>query len=101
MAQPFRVWAPEGELCGLVDGRTALSKLLAGDPSAEVYSDRGGRHGYVLLADLDAWLSLERRFKLRDYMGRALTVVNQGRQELRSAHYVARFFLGIIENDKP
>jgi hypothetical protein len=71
MAHPYAVFLEDGCRLGLVDKPEQVAKLLDADPRAGVLMCR---RGYVVLADLDAWLCLPRTFKLRDYMSQSTVV---------------------------
>ena len=71
MQHPYAVFCA-GERCGLVERPDQITKLLAADERAEVIS---GRRGYVLLEDLDAWLCLDRVFKLADFLPKSYVTI--------------------------
>jgi hypothetical protein len=61
----FRIYSPDHHRLGMLTDLVLIEALLSVDPDAEV---RNGKHGWIELADADAWLTFQRRFALRDYL---------------------------------
>ena len=80
LPRPYAVWGPDGQRCGLVDDLRILSRLQAADPQGCIRLHP--KRGYVVLSNLDAWLTRGRTFRLRDYLPDTYVSVQHGQWSL-------------------
>ena len=71
------VWSCAGERLGRLDRMDDVEQLLAADEGA--YVQMRGTHGFIRLADDDAWLALN-RCSLSDYKPEAQAALRLERQ---------------------